>query len=95
MFEFNHLEKFFMASATRPHIRTVGSRKLAVKPSRESALQSIVAILEDQMTDRGLSEEEKNAKTAELVASVSDAVTLKLAPHARHLTRRHSAALQA
>ena len=84
-----------MASATPPHIRAVGSRKTAVKPSREGALQAIVAILEDQMTDLGLNEEEKNVKTAELVASVSDAVTSKLAPNARHSTRLHSAALQA
>jgi hypothetical protein len=84
-----------MASATRPHIRTVGSRKLAVKPSRESALRAIVAILEDQMTEMGLNEEEKNAKTAELVASVSDAVTSKLAPRAKHSTRLRTEALQA
>jgi hypothetical protein len=84
-----------MASATRPHLRAAGSRKLAVKPSRERALQKIVAILEDQMTDKGLSEEEKNAKTAELVASVSDAVTSKLAPSAKPLSRLRSAALQA
>jgi hypothetical protein len=84
-----------MASATRSHIRTAGSRRLAVNPSRELALQSIVAILEDQMTDMGLTEEEKNAKTAELVASVSDAVTSKFAPSAKPLTRPRSAALQA
>ena len=84
-----------MASPTRTHIRTVGSRKLTVKPSRESALQAIVAILEDQMTDMGLNEEEKNVKTAELVASVSDAVTSKLAPHAKLAKRLHSAALPA
>jgi hypothetical protein len=57
-------------------------------------LQKIVAILEDQMTDMGLNEEEKNAKTAELIAFVSDAVTLKLAPNAKRLTRLRSAALQ-
>ena len=84
-----------MASATRPRIRTVGTQKLSVKPSRESALQSIVAILEDQMTDMGLNEEEKDAKTAELVSFVSDAVTSKLAPNAKLLTRHHSATLQA
>jgi len=58
-------------------------------------LKAIVAILEDQMTDMGLNEEEKNAKTAELIASVSDAVTSKLVPHAKHLTQIRSAALQA
>ena len=84
-----------MASATRPRIRTAGSRRLAVKPSRELALQKIVAILEDQMTDMGLTEEEKNAKTAELVESVSEAVTSKLAPSAKPLTRLRNVALQA
>lgn len=84
-----------MASATRPQIRTIRSRTLATKPSREIALQEIVTILEDQMTEMGLNEEEKNAKTAELVASVSDAVTSKLAPHAKPAKRLHSAALQA
>lgn len=84
-----------MASATRPHIRMIRSRKPAVKPSRECSLRKIVAILENQMTDMGLSEEEKNAKTAELVASVSDAVTSKLAPHAKLAKRLHSAALPA
>jgi hypothetical protein len=49
---------------------------------REAALRKIAAILEEQMTSLGLSEEEKNAKTAELVAFVSDAVSKKLAPHA-------------
>ena len=84
-----------MASAARSQIRTIRSRKPAVRTSRESSLQKIVAILEDQMTDMGLSEEEKNAKTAELVASVSDAVTSKLAPHAKPVKRLHSAALPA
>ena len=84
-----------MASATQPHIRMIRSRKPAVKPSRDSALHSIVAILEDQMTDMGLNEEEKDAKTAELVSFVSDAVTSKLAPNAKLLTRHHSATLQA
>ena len=84
-----------MASATRTHLRAVGSGDPVMKSSRESALQAIVAILEDQMTEMGLNEEEKNAKTAELVASVSDAVTSKLAPRAKRLTQLHSAALQA
>jgi len=83
-----------MASASRPHIRMIRTRKQGVRPSRESALKKIVAILEDQMTDMGLNEEEKNAKTAELVASVSDAVASKLVPRAKHSTRLHSAAVQ-
>jgi len=84
-----------MASATRPRIRTAGSRRLAVKPSRERALQKIVSILEDQMADMGLTEKEKDAKTAELVAFVSEAVTSKLAPSAKPLTRLHTSTLQA
>ncbi len=47
------------------------------------------------MTDMGLSEQEKNAKTAELAAFVSDAVTSKLAPDAKQPKQLHSAALQA
>ena len=70
-------------------------KKLSVKSSREGALQSIVAILEDQMSEMGLNEVEKNAKTAELVSFVSDAVTSKLAPNAKLLARHHSVALQA
>ncbi len=84
-----------MAIAARTRIRTVESRKLSVGSSRESALQSIVAILEDQMTDMGLNEEEKNAKTAELVSFVNDAATSKLVPNAKLLTRHHNVALQA
>jgi len=58
-------------------------------------LRKIARILEDQMTDMGLNEEEKNAKTAELVAFVSDVVTAKLAPRAKHAKRPHNEALQA
>jgi len=84
-----------MVSTARPRIRTIHSSKPAAKPSREQALRKIAGILEDQMTDMGLNEEEKNAKTAELVAFVSDAVTSKLAPLAKHSRRLHSVALQA
>ena len=59
---------------------------------REAALRKIAAILEEQMTSLGLSEEEKNAKTAELVAFVSDAVSAKLAPHAKQPEQPHSEA---
>jgi len=47
---------------------------------REAALRKIAAILEEQMTSLGLSEEEKNAKTAELVAFVSDALGVLMVP---------------
>jgi len=44
------------------------------------AARKIVAILEDQMTEKGLTEEEKNQKTAEFAAFVSDVVS----SHAKH-----------
>ena len=84
-----------MASTARPSIRTIRSAKPKAKPSREEALRRIARILEDQMTDLRLSEEEKNAKTAELVAFVSDATASKLAPRAKHSKQPHSEALQA
>jgi oligoribonuclease (3'-5' exoribonuclease) len=84
-----------MASATRPHLRTVGSRESVAITSRESALRKIAAICEDQMTEMGLSEEEKNAKTAEFVAFVSQAVTSKFVPDAKQPKPLHSEALQA
>jgi hypothetical protein len=66
-----------------------------MEPSREDALRKIAAIVEDQMTEMGLSEEEKNAKTAEFVAFVSDVVASKLAPDAKQPRQSHSEALQA
>jgi hypothetical protein len=84
-----------MASTARPTIRTTRTSKPAAKPLRDQALRKIARILEDQMTDMGLNEDEKNAKTAELVAFVSDVVTAKLAPHAKHAKRPHNEALQA
>ncbi|MGA2167394.1 MAG: hypothetical protein ABSG62_04235 [Terracidiphilus sp.] len=64
-----------MASTTRPAIRTIRSSKPAAKPSRERAARKIVAILEDQMTEMGLTEEEKSQKTAEFAAFVRDVVS--------------------
>ena len=80
-----------MASATRPHIRTVGSREPVAKPSRENALQAIVTILEDQMADMGLTEAEKNAKV-ELFASLVDAdISEKRTLHAMPSKQRQTA----
>jgi hypothetical protein len=62
---------------------------------REAGLRKIAAILEEQMTSMGLSEEEKNAKTAELVAFVSDAVSEKLVPHATQSKQPHTEARRA
>jgi hypothetical protein len=40
------------------------------------------------MTSMGLTEEEKNAKTAEMVAFVNEAVRAKLAPRAKQQSGR-------
>jgi len=63
-------------SGTKPQVDTVEAK-------REAALRKIAVIFEDQMTSMGLNEEEKNAKTAEFVAYVNDAVRAKPAPHAK------------
>jgi hypothetical protein len=98
------LEGYFMPTTTRPRIQTIRSPKLRVKISvakehqkmaRENALQEIAGILEDQMTDLGLSEKEKNRKTAELIALTSDAVFSNLAPGARQPKQLRSAARRA
>jgi hypothetical protein len=62
---------------------------------REAALSKIAGILEDQMVELSLTEEEKNEKTAELAAYVSDAVTSKLGPRARRPGQPQTVALQA
>jgi len=89
-----------MVSVPRPRTQSIRSRKVTVTKTlvmerREIAAQKIAALLEDQMTDMGLSEEEKNEKTAELVTFVSDAVSSRLAPRAKQPKQLHSAALQA
>jgi hypothetical protein len=63
-------------SGTKPQVDTVEAK-------REAALRKIAVIFEEQMTSLGLCEEEKNAKTAEFVAFVNDAVRAKLAPRAK------------
>jgi hypothetical protein len=83
-----------MASTARPTIRTIRTSRPSAKPSRDQALRKLARIIEDQMTDLGLNEDEKNAKTAELAAFVSDAVAARLAPHAKHAKRPRNAALQ-
>ena len=62
---------------------------------REAALRKIAGILEDQMVELGLTEGEKNEKTAELAAFVSDAVTSKLGPRAKQPRQPQTVALQA
>jgi hypothetical protein len=80
-----------MATAARSRVRAIHPHKTTATPSREQALRKIARILEDQMTDMGLTEEEKNAKTAELVSFVSDAVASKLAPNSKPSRQPHSA----
>ncbi len=46
---------------------------------REGALRKIVVLLEEQMASLGLSEEEKNARAAVLVAFVGEAVSARQA----------------
>jgi len=93
-----------MASSAQSRIKATRTPKPLVKTlaakqdrtsARESALRKIAGILEDQMTDMGLSEDEKNRKTAELGAFVCDAVSSSLAPHAKQPTQPHSAAHRA
>jgi hypothetical protein len=83
------------ASASRAaRARWSGEKSQAdtAEAKREAALRKITAILEEQMTSLGLNEEEKNGKTAELVAFVSHAVSAKLAPRAKQQEQPHSEA---
>ena len=71
-------------SGTKPQLVT------AAEVKREAALRKIAVIFEEQMTSMGLNEAEKNAKTAELVAFVSEAVRAKLAPRAKQSEPLHA-----
>lgn len=78
------------ASASRAARARWSGKKPQVDPveaKREAALRKIAVIFEEQMTSMGLNEEEKNAKTAEFVAYVNDAVRAKLAPRAKQSER--------
>ena len=55
----------------------------SVKLKREAGLRKIAQILEQHMTELGLSEEERNEKTAQLMAVVTKAVTARLKSPAR------------
>jgi hypothetical protein len=55
-----------------------------LESKRESALRKIAHLLEEQMDEMGLSEDEKDAKTAKLVERVSASVTASLTPRAKH-----------
>ena len=84
-----------MASPTRARIGKTGSAKPVVKSSRRNALRKIANILEGHMSEMGLTEQEKNAKTAELVAFVSDVASSKLALHSKHSKQLRNASLHA
>jgi hypothetical protein len=75
--------RFAASRAARARWSGEKPKPATAEAKREDALRKIAGILEEQMTSMGLSEEEKNAKTAELVAFVSDAVSEKLAPRAK------------
>lgn len=83
-----------MGSPARSRLHQIRAKSL-VKARRDAALKNIAKILEDQMTDMGLSNEEKNAKTAELVEFVSDVASSKLAPSSKHSKRLHSEGVRA
>ena len=86
------------ASASRAARARWSGKKPQVDPveaKREAALRKIAVIFEEQMTSMGLSEAEKNAKTAEMVAFVSEAVSAKLAPRAKQSERPYTEAAQA
>jgi hypothetical protein len=77
-----------MASIARPGIQQIRSRRAHVtvqldREKRETALNKLVTILEDQMTDVGLSEEAKNEKTAELVGFVNATVASRFVSRAK------------
>jgi hypothetical protein len=55
----------------------------SVEEKRDTALRKIAAILEAHLTYLGLSEKEKNTKTAELSRFVEAAVIAKIEPRAR------------
>jgi len=85
---------FAMRTATRRYIQ-IRSTEVQTSLAKKNALKKIASILEDQMTEMGLSEEEKNAKTADLIAFVGDVAASKLAPHSKHSKRLNTVGLQA
>lgn len=82
-----------MRSKVRPYIQVLPTKPKNI--SRRSALKKLAGILEDQMTDMGLSEEEKNFKTANLVAFVGQVAASKLATHSKRSKPLNNVALQA
>ena len=71
-----------MASTARPQIRSIRPDGPSAKLSRRQALRKIAAIIEDHMTEEGLSEEEKNAKVALFASLVDGEITGKMTRHA-------------
>jgi hypothetical protein len=62
---------------------------------RDEGLRKIAQILEDQMTEMGLSEEEKNARTEALVEIVKQAIAVKTKAASKSEEPLHIAASQA
>jgi hypothetical protein len=65
----------------------------AVESKREAGLQKLAAIFEEQLTNLGLSEEQKDARVAEFAAFVDAKVAA--AKNAKHSKPLQSAALRA
>jgi len=83
-----------MKNKVQPYFPIRPSKSKQV-PSRRTALKKLAAILEKHMTERGLTEKEKNATTAKLVVFANDVAASELEPHSKHSKRLHSVALQA
>jgi hypothetical protein len=67
----------------------------SAKLKQEAGLRKIAQMLEQHMTDKGLSEDERNEKTAQLMSVVSKTVTAKLKAPAKRKERLQIAASQA
>jgi N-acetylglucosamine kinase-like BadF-type ATPase len=80
-----------MASTARPRILTIRSKKPKAKSSPEQSLREIAAIIEQHMTNEGLSEKEKNAKVAHFALLVDNEINEKTTQHAKPLKRRQIA----
>jgi hypothetical protein len=77
-----------MASTARPQIRTIRPGRPVAKPSPQEALRKIAALIENHMTDEGLSEKEKNAKVALFASLVDEEIIAKTTQSATASKRR-------
>lgn len=67
----------------------------SLKLKQQVGLKKIAQIIEQHMTDMGLSEDEKNEKTALLVSLVNETITAKLKAPAKRKAHLQMAAFQA